>query len=123
MDKNQKILLVSVGLIGLGLYFFYKQSKQEPVPVEEEKQGSESAGQTTKQDWDKILKKGSMGVEVAVLQRALKQLKDDGDFGALTEARLKKVTGLTQITLNQYNTIIKNKSKNTTSTNKSVFTV
>lgn len=122
MDKNQKILLVSVGLIGLGLYFFYKQGKQDSVLVEEEKQ-QVGESQTTKQDWDKILKKGSMGVEVAVLQRALKQLKDDGDFGALTEARLKKVTGLTQITLNQYNTIIKNKEKNTTSTNRSVFTV
>jgi hypothetical protein len=111
MDKNQKILLVSVGLIGLGLYFFYKQSKQDSVTAEEEKQGGES--QTTKADYDKILKKGSKGVEVGILQRALKQLKDDEDFGALTEARLKNVTGLTQITLNQYNTIIENKAKNT----------
>lgn len=118
MDKNQKILLVSVGLIGLGLYFFYKQSKQEPVPAEKEKQGGESTGQTTKSDYDKMLKKGSKGVEVGILQRALKQLKDDEDFGDLTEARLKQVTGLTQITLNQYDTIIENKAKNTTTTKK-----
>jgi hypothetical protein len=117
MDKNQKILLVSVGLIGLGLYFFYKQSKQEPVTAEDEK-GGESTGQTTKSDYDKMLKKGSKGVEVGILQRALKQLKDDEDFGDLTEARLKQVTGLTQITLNQYNTIIENKAKNTTTTKK-----
>lgn len=117
MDKNQKILLVSVGLIGLGLYFFYKQSKQEPVPAEEEKQ-QVGESQTTKSDYDKMLKKGSKGVEVGILQRALKQLKDDEDFGDLTEARLKQVTGLTQITLNQYNTIIENKAKKTTTTKK-----
>jgi hypothetical protein len=122
MDKNQKILLVSVGLIGLGLYFFYKQSKQDSVTAEEEKQ-QVGESQTTKSDWDKVLKKGSIGTEVEILQRALKQLDVDGDFGALTEARLKNVTGLTQITLNQYNTIIKNKAKTTASTNKSVFTV
>lgn len=118
MDKNQKVLLVSLGLIGLGLYLFYKQSKQEPVPAEKEKKGGESTDETSKADWDKILKRGSQGVEVGILQRALKQLKDDEDFGALTEARLKKVTGLTEITLNQYNTIIKNKAKNTTTTKK-----
>jgi hypothetical protein len=122
MSNNQKVIAVSAGLIILGLYYFYKQSKQDSVTAEEEKQQI-GESQTTKQDWDKILKKGSMGVEVAVLQRALKQLKDDGDFGALTEARLKNVTGLTQITLNQYNTIIKNKAKTTASTNKSVFSV
>jgi hypothetical protein len=122
MDKNQKILLVSVGLIGLGLYFFYKQSKQDSVTAEEEKQ-QVGESQTTKSDWDKVLKKGSIGTEVEILQRALKQLDVDGDFGALTEVRLKNVTGLTQITLNQYNTIIKNKAKTTASTNKSVFTV
>ncbi len=122
MNKNQKILLVSVGLIGLGLYFFYKQSKQDSVTAEEEKQ-QVGESQTTKSDWDKVLKKGSIGTEVEILQRALKQLDVDGDFGDLTEARLKNVTGLTQITLNQYNTIIKNKAKTTASTNKSVFTV
>jgi len=117
MKKNQSILFVSVGLIGLGLYYFNKQSKQDSVTAEEEKQqGGES--QTTKADYDKILKKGSKGVEVGILQRALKQLKDDEDFGDLTEARLKQVTGLTQITLNQYNTIIENKAKNTTTTKK-----
>lgn len=111
MDKNQKILLVSIGLIGLGLYFFYKQSKQDSVSADEELKGSDSTTETAQANWDKILKKGSKGIEVEILQKALKQLDVDGDFGALTEARLKRVTGLTEITLNQYNTIIKNKAK------------
>jgi hypothetical protein len=111
MDKNQKILLVSVGLIGLGLYFFYKQGKADSVSIDEEEKGNESNNETSKSDWNKVLKKGSIGTEVEILQRALKQLDVDGDFGSLTEARLKKVTGLTQITLNQYNTIIENKGK------------
>jgi hypothetical protein len=108
MKNNQKVLLVSIGLVALGIYLFFKKT---PQPTEEKT----DFGQTTptaKADYDKVLKKGSKGVEVGILQRALKQLVDDEDFGALTEARLKNVTGLTQITLNQYNTIIENKSKN-----------
>jgi hypothetical protein len=108
MSKNQKILFVSVGLIGLGLYLFYKQGKQDSELAKESESDS-NTDVSRKADYDKILKKGSKGVEVGILQRALKQLKDDEDFGALTESRLKKVTGLTEITLNQYNTIIENK--------------
>ena len=44
-----------------------------------------------KADWDKVLKKGSIGVEVEILQTALKTLVSDGNFGDLTQARLKKV--------------------------------
>lgn len=101
MKKNQKILLVSIGLIGLGLYFFYKQGKQDSVAVEEEK-----TDEPIKADWDKVLKKGSKGIEVGILQKALKQLKVDEDFGDLTEKRLKKVMGVTQTSLNNYNKFI-----------------
>jgi hypothetical protein len=121
MTNNQKILFVSVGLIGLGLYLFYKQSKQDAELVKESESDS-NTNVSTKPDWNKILKKGSTGVEVEVLQKALKQLDVDGDFGALTEARLKKVTGFTQTSINQYNEFIKNQ-KPTTQTTKSVFQV
>jgi hypothetical protein len=109
MTKNQKILIVSVGLIGFGLYLFYKQIKQDAELVKE-KESDSNTDVTTKTDWNKILRKGSTGVEVEVLQKALKQLDVDGDFGALTETRLKNVTGLTQISINQYNDFIKNRN-------------
>jgi hypothetical protein len=102
MKNNQKVIIVSIGLIALGLYYFYKQGKQN----------SEIAKDTdtsSKADWDKVLKKGSKGIEVEILQRALKQLKVDGDFGALTELRLKRVTGFTETSLNHYNTLFPTK--------------
>jgi hypothetical protein len=100
MKDNQKVWIVSAGLIVLGLYFFYKQKKQGAEPVIEE---------APKADYDKVLKKGSKGVEVGILQRALKQLKDDEDFGDLTEARLKAVMKVTQTSINDYNKFINKK--------------
>jgi hypothetical protein len=109
MTKNQKILIVSVGLIGFGLYLFYKQIKQDAELVKE-KESDSNTDVTTKTDWNKILRKGSTGVEVEVLQKALRQLDVDGDFGTKTETRLRNVTGLNQISINQYNDFIKNRN-------------
>lgn len=109
MTKNQKILFVSVGLIGFGLYLFYKQSKQDAELVKESESDSDT-NVSTKPDWNKILKKGTTGIEVEVLQKALRQLDVDGDFGTKTETRLKNVTGLNQISINQYNDFIKNRN-------------
>ena len=55
------------------------------------------------------MKKGSKGVEVGILQRALKTLVDDEDFGDKTEARLKAVMKVTQTSLNDYNKFITKK--------------
>jgi hypothetical protein len=104
MSNNQKVMFVSAGLIILGLYYFYKQSKQQPELVKEDAEST-----SAKADWDKVLKKGSKGVEVGILQRGLKQLKDDEDFGDLTEARLKAVMKVTQTSLNDYNKFINKK--------------
>lgn len=104
MKNNEKVILVSVGLVVLGLYFFYKQSKQEATLVAEE-----SVTEPTKSDWNKVLKKGSTGIEVGILQKALKQLTVDESFGEKTETRLKKVMGVTETSLNKYNEFIKNK--------------
>lgn len=101
MKNNQKILFVSVGLIAFGIYLFFKQKS---VLVEENIET-----ETGKADWNKVLKKGSQGIEVEVLQKALKQLTVDGDFGGLTETRLKRVMGVTETSINKYNEFIKNK--------------
>ena len=61
----------------------------------------------------KVLKKGVYdSPEVGKLQQLLNQAQPtnkitvDNDFGSLTEAKLKSVTGLTQITLNQVYSMI-----------------
>jgi response regulator of citrate/malate metabolism len=119
MSNNQKVIAVSAGLIILGLYYFYKQKKQGAEPAKDDT-NSETATQLVKADWDKVLKKGSKGIEVETLQKALKQLTSDGDFGALTEARLKKVMGISQTSINQYNEFIRNQ-KPKTQTTQNVF--
>jgi hypothetical protein len=110
MKNNQKVIIVSAGLIILGLYYFYKQSKQNSEIAKETTSQSGTSNTTpAKADWDKVLKKGSVGKEVEILQTALKQLTVDGNFGLLTEDRLKRVMKVTETSLNQYNKFIKKK--------------
>lgn len=113
---NKKVIIAGIiGLAFVGLYFFMKKKKDEPVLAEteseesEEVQSNNSATSKQKPNWNKILKKGSTGAEVKVLQKALRQIDVDGDFGSGTEKRLIAVTGLNQISVNQYNTLIKTK--------------
>jgi hypothetical protein len=117
--KKKQILFVSLGLILLGTYLLFKRSKQnaEPINKEEETINEEELISnkygidfSAKTDFDKVLKNGdNNSKEVYILQKGLKQLTIDGDFGDKTEKRLKVVTGLTQISLNKYNEFIKNK--------------
>lgn len=118
---NKKVIIIGlIAIAGIGLYFLTKKKKDEAVLAEtnEEEQTTNSENPTQKPDWNKILKKGSKGTEVEVLQKALRQLDVDGDFGSGTEKRLIAVTGLNQISVNQYNTLIKSKiAKNLASQN------
>jgi hypothetical protein len=106
MKKKQIIMFASVGLIVLGVYLFYKQGKAEAVSPEQS-DSEENQEESAKADWNKVLKRGSEGIEVEILQKALKQLDVDRDFGEKTEARLKSVTGVTQTSLNKYNEFFK----------------
>jgi lysozyme family protein len=112
---NKKLIIISLlGLAGVGYYFYNKKKKETPSLAEYIEDDvvlfpntiSVTTKQSTKPDYDKILKLGSKGIEVKILQKALKQVDVDGDFGVGTDKRLKKVTGFNQITLNQYNQII-----------------
>jgi hypothetical protein len=109
---NKKVLIISfIGLVGVWYYFYNKKKKETPSLAEYMEDDvvsspntiSVTQKQTIKPDYDKILKLGSKGIEVKILQKALKQLDVDGDFGVGTEKRLKTITGFNQITLNQYN--------------------
>jgi hypothetical protein len=105
MDTKKKAIIVSVLLIGLGGYYIYKNSKIKSTVVDEVV--PEGTLDTTK-----VLSKGSTGAEVVALQTALKGgLVTDGNFGALTEKRLKAITGQTSISLRDYNLFMVNKSK------------
>jgi LPXTG-motif cell wall-anchored protein len=112
---NKKLIIIGLlGLAGVGYYFYNKKKKETPSLAEYIEDDvvlfpntiSVTTKQSTKPDYDKILKLGSKGIEVKILQKALKQVDVDGDFGVDTDKRLKKVTGFNQITLNQYNQII-----------------
>ena len=107
MQNSINVKIVSAGLIILGLYYFYKQRKQN-AELAQDTNNSSSASSTTnaKADWNKVLKKGSVGREVEILQNALKQLNVDGNFGAKTETRLKNVMKVTETSLNNYNKFI-----------------
>lgn len=101
MKNNQKALIVSIGLVALGVYLLFNKT---PQPAK-----SKNNTQAYKPDWNKVLKKGSEGLEVKALQKALKQLTADGSFGEKTEARLKKVMNVTETSVNKYNEFINKK--------------
>jgi hypothetical protein len=103
MDNKRKAIIVSAILIGLGGYYIYKNMKLKSPEVDEVV--TEGA-----MDTQKVLSKGSTGLEVESLQKALKGgLVVDGNFGALTEKRLKAITGQTSISLTDYNKFIMSK--------------
>ena len=107
MNTKKKALIVSALLIGVGGFYIYKNMKNKPadiVPIPETPE--------TTIDTQKVLAIGSTGEEVKRLQTALKGgLVVDGNFGALTEARLKAVTGKTSISIREYNNFMASKTK------------
>ena len=108
MNTKKKALIVSALLIGVGGFYIYKNMKNKPaVSVPETPETPES-----KIDTQKVLAIGSTGEEVKRLQTALKGgLVVDGNFGALTEKRLKAVTGKTSISIREYNNFMASKTK------------
>jgi hypothetical protein len=105
MNNKRKAIIVSAILIGLGGFYIYKNMKMKSPEVDEIV--PESGLDTVK-----VLSKGSTGLEVESLQKALKGgLMVDGNFGALTEKRLKAITGQTSISLSDYNKFILSKSQ------------
>jgi len=105
MNTKQKAVIVSALLVGIGGFYIYKNMKNKPAEAV-----PETAESTI--DTQKVLAIGSTGEEVKRLQTALKGgLVVDGNFGALTEKRLKAITGKTSISLREYNSIIASKTK------------
>ena len=107
MDTKRKALIVSGLLIAVGGYYIYQNMFSKSTSAEEL-----PADSIIPFDVNKVLSKGSIGEEVKSLQKGLKGgLKIDGNFGALTEARLKAITKKTSISIRQYNDFLASKSK------------
>jgi len=105
MNTKKKALIVSGLLIAVGGYYIYKNMSKKSGSAEEI-----IAEDTLIFDTTKVLSKGSTGEEVKSLQKALKGgLVVDGIFGALTEKRLKAITGKTSISIREYNNFLASK--------------
>lgn len=99
MNTKKKALIVSGLLVAVGGYYIYKNMTSKPNVAEEV-----APNTTTPFDVNKVLSKGSQGDEVKSLQKGLNGgIKVDGDFGDKTEARLKKLTGKTSMSIKEYN--------------------
>ena len=112
MENKKKILIVSALLIGFGGFYIYKNMKMKSKKVDSInlEENTQPTGATV--DTTKVLSKGSTGFEVKQLQKALGGgLVVDGDFGSLTEKRLKAVTGKTSISIREYNNFIASKTQ------------
>ena len=104
MDKKKKLLIGSGLLIAVGGYYIYKNMTAKPIVAEEVTPNTISPDTTTPFDINKVLSRGSKGDEVKSLQKAIGGgVKVDGDFGEKTEARLKKLTGKTSMSIREYN--------------------
>jgi hypothetical protein len=105
LDAKQKKFLIIGGAVVLGVYLISKWMHGLPKP-----QNPDFQNPTL--DKEKVLKKGSQGLEVSELQRIL--LKDysadlgksgvnkdgiDGDFGTITEVALLKAKKVKEIAL------------------------
>jgi hypothetical protein len=105
MNTKKKALIVSALLVAVGGYYIYNNMKKNQADVV-----PEMTEDTI--DSEKVLAVGSTGEEVKRLQTALKGgLVVDGNFGALTEKRLKAITGKTSISIREYNNYIASKNK------------
>jgi hypothetical protein len=112
MTKENKILAGAGVVCALGLAYLYwkkkKNEQQEETPADyipeataTEKTTASTPAKATGLDRNKLLKKGSKGQEVRELQRLL-NIKVDGDFGNKTLTALQAQKGITQTSLNQF---------------------
>lgn len=106
LDKKKKVILISVGVIFLGLVYVNKWLKKMPTKL--------NADEYSGLDKSLILKKGSKGDEVFVLQKILvnnfgadlgysgaEKNGVDGEFGTMTENALMEAKGVNKIALKE----------------------
>jgi hypothetical protein len=115
--SNENKVLIGVAVIGVGvLGFLYWKNKQNgdndtlnDIPEETEPTTNPIPQTGVSLDRNKLLAKGSKGLEVRELQRLL-GVKIDGDFGNITLTTLLAKKGVSQISLNAFATKTKVKT-------------
>lgn len=112
MKQKTFYILVAVIITGFLLYYYWDAIKAKfatkinPGGTPEPSPSGENGSTST--DWSKLLKIGSEGHEVYLLQMQLNnnganpKLATDGIFGMKTESALMAETGFKQISLNQF---------------------
>lgn len=108
MKKN--LLIYGLGFAAIFGSLFFINKKNKTNLIDQENDSKESAQSTnsintstvSNIDRNKILKEGSSGEEVVLLQKLLGKLNADGIFGPATKSRLNDVFKLDSITLNLY---------------------
>jgi hypothetical protein len=119
--SNENKVLIGVAVIGVGalgfLYWKKKQNEANDILNDIPEVAEPTTATTnpipqmgTSLDRNKILAKGSKGIEVRELQRLL-GVKIDGDFGNITLTALIAKKRVTQISLNGFSSKIKIKTK------------
>lgn len=101
ITKTQKYALIG-GAVLIVLYIINKSLKNKKSSELTEIE-TETYIPSTLIDENKVLSKGSTGIEVEKLQEKLGNLVVDGIFGVKTDARLKAVKGVNKITLRELN--------------------
>jgi hypothetical protein len=108
--SNEDKVLIGAGVVGLlGLAYLYWKKKQNENQVEEipnylPEETPNPTPISTGLNRNKLLSKGIKGAEVRELQSLL-NVKVDGDFGKITLNALQKAKGVSQTSLNQFQTI------------------
>lgn len=103
--KTLKYAAIGILTIGLG-YLVYKLAKGSPEAAANDEIGSQVVDETTPLppsiNKDKVVSKGSTGLEVKELQKLMGNLTADGVFGSKTEAKLIQLKGVKSISINQF---------------------
>lgn len=103
--KTLKFIGYSLAFITLG-FVSYKLFFSNNNTVSNDEIGSQVVDETTPLppsiNKDKVVSKGSTGLEVKELQKLMGNLTADGVFGSKTEARLFQLKGVKSISINQF---------------------
>ena len=116
--KNKAIIIGSLVVVGVGIYFLLKPKKEVSTSVKEEETAPEETASDVVEpkkpasvstggiNTKKVLSLGSKGEEVKILQKKLGGLIADGDFGNKTQQKLVDTFSLTKITLAQLDSML-----------------
>lgn len=103
MNKKAQYIVIASGLVIGGVYLITKWLHNLPKPKNPVFENDTTTKAPIKlADKDKVLSKGSKGLEVGLLQNKMGGVVIDGIFGDKTEKRLMDLKGVSKISLNEF---------------------